>query len=192
MSPLCPRFGFENGWDPEQVPRQQCFFSRVYLHEGKEPSLAMKVDVHLPSGECFSILVSPATAISELIAAAQQHFQRRLTLTAEGRQLDLTSTICEAGLRDGDVVAAVAQLGKCAATRRAFASHGHGHEVITWGDPECGGDCSQVQKQLRNVQHIQATGNAFAESGAVVTWGDPGAGGDSSRVVLHGCHTPNR
>ena len=53
---------------------------------------------------------------------------------------------------------------------------------MTWGDPECGGDSSQVQEQLRNVQSIQATDCAFAailESGAVVTWGDQESGGDS-------------
>ena len=46
---------------------------------------------------------------------------------------------------------------------------------MTWGDPQYGGDSSQVQEQLRNVQCIQATYGAFAAilaSGAVVTWGD--------------------
>ena len=44
--------------------------------------------------------------------------------------------------------------------------------VVTWGDPEHGGDSSQVQDKLRNVQQIQATNGAFAailESGAVAT-----------------------
>ena len=57
---------------------------------------------------------------------------------------------------------------------------------MTWGNPERGGDSSQVQEQLRNVQHIQATATgAFAailESGAVVTWGVPEFRGDSSWV----------
>ena len=90
----------------------------------------MKVDVHLVSGDACSVEVSPETLISE----AQQHFQRRLKLTAKGPQLDLKATLSEAGLRDGDVVAAVAQLGKLAATHSAFAWHGHGGEVVTWGD----------------------------------------------------------
>ena len=59
----------------------------------EEPSCAMKVNVHLPSGDGCSIEVSPETPISELKAAAQQHFQRRLTLTAQGGQLDLTATV---------------------------------------------------------------------------------------------------
>ena len=130
--------------------------------------------------EWLPIAVSPKTPISELKAAAQQHFQRRLQLTAKGRQLDVTATLSQAGLRDGDVVHAVVQLGRLAATSSAFAWHGHGGEVVTWGDPKYGGDSRQVQAQLRNVQHIQATQNAFAailESGAVVTLG---YGGDST------------
>ena len=145
----------------------------------------MKVNVHLPSGDSFSIEVSPATLISELKAAAQQHFKRRLKLIASGQQLDLTATVTEARLRDGDVVTAVVQLGKLAATHGAFALYDHEDDLITWGDPDLGGDSSQVQKQLRNVQCIQATKYAFAailESGAVVTWGSPEFGGDSSQV----------
>ncbi|CAJ1424080.1 unnamed protein product [Effrenium voratum] len=145
----------------------------------------MKVDVHLPSGDGCSVEVSPATLIRELKAAAQQHFQRRLKLTAKGQQLDLTATVSEAGLGDGDVVDAVAQLGKLAATEQAFALIGHRGDVVTWGIPQHGGNTKQVQEQLRNVQHIRATAYAFAaivESGAVVTWGDPERGGDSSQV----------
>ncbi|CAJ1340293.1 unnamed protein product [Effrenium voratum] len=145
----------------------------------------MKVDVHLPSGDGCSIEVSPSTTISELTAAAQQHFKLCLKLIAKGQQLDLTHTLSEAGLRDGDVVAAIVQLPKLAATSRAFAWHGPGGEIVTWGDPMYGGDSSQVQEHLRNVQHIQATMAAFAailESGAVVTWGYPAFGGDSSDV----------
>ncbi|CAJ1437842.1 unnamed protein product, partial [Effrenium voratum] len=112
----------------------------------EEPS-AMKVDVHLPSGAGCSVTISRKRRISELKAAAQQKLQRRLKLIAEGRQLDLTATLSEAGLRDGDVVAAVMQLGKLSATNRTFAWHGHGGEVVTWGDPKCG-DSSQVQEQL--------------------------------------------
>ena len=146
----------------------------------------MKVHVYLPSGDGCSIEVSPATPISNLKDAAQQHFQRCLQLAAKGQQLDLTATLSEVGLRDGDVVTAVVRLRKLAATDAAFALYGLEGKVVTWGVADKGGDSSQVQEQLRNVQHIQATGGgAFAailESGAVVTWGRPDYGGDSSRV----------
>ena len=67
----------------------------------------------------------------------------------------------------------------------AFATILESGYVVTWGDPNCGGDSSQAQEQLRNVQDIQATQSAFAtilESGAVVTWGRASYGGDSSQV----------
>ena len=78
---------------------------------------------HLPSGDGCSVELSRETTISELRAAAQQHFQRRLKLTANGRQLDLTATLSEAGLQDGDVVTAVVQLSKMAAAKRAKGVH---------------------------------------------------------------------
>ena len=105
----------------------------------------MKVDVHLPSGDGCSISLPAKRPISELKATAQQHFQRRLKLTAKGQQFDLTSTLHESGLRDGDVVFAVLQLGKLAATRAAFAWHWG--EVVAWGSPKQGGDSSQVQAE---------------------------------------------
>ena len=74
-----------------------------------KPSSAMKVDVHLPNGDGCYIEVSPALPVSELKAAAQHHFQRRLKLSAKGRQLDLTATLSETGLQCGDVVTAVVQ-----------------------------------------------------------------------------------
>ena len=98
----------------------------------------MKVDVHLPSGDGCSIEVSPATLISELKAAAKQHFQRPLKLTWKGQQLNLTATVSKAGLANGDVLTAVVQLCKLAATGTAFALHGHGSSVVTWGRPEFG------------------------------------------------------
>ena len=61
------------------------------------PFRAMKVDVVLPSGDGCSIAVSPETSIRELKTSAEQHFHRRLKLTAKGRQLDLTATLGEAG-----------------------------------------------------------------------------------------------
>ena len=57
--------------------------------------------------------------------------------------------------------------------------------VVCWGDPRTGGDCSAVQRQLKDVQQVQATTSAFAAisaDGSVVCWGDPRSGGDSSQV----------
>ena len=41
--------------------------------------------------------------------------------------------------------------------------------VVTWGNPDFGGDSRQVHEPLRNIQLFQATPSAFAviqESGA--------------------------
>ena len=60
-----------------------------------------------------------------------------------------------------------------------------GSNVVTWGNPEAGGDSSAVQEQLREVRHIQSTHFAFAAlraDGRVITWGSADAGGDSSAV----------
>ena len=89
----------------------------------------MKVDVYLPNGVGCSVEISPAMLVSELKAAAQQHFQRPFKLTAKGRRLDLTATVSEAGLGDGEIVAAVAELGKLAATAKAFALYGMGPKL---------------------------------------------------------------
>ena len=55
----------------------------------------------------------------------------------------------------------------------------------SWGEADDGGDSSAVQDQLKNVQQIQASHQAFAAirgDGSVVTWGLAECGGDSSAV----------
>ena len=57
--------------------------------------------------------------------------------------------------------------------------------VIAWGNEVCGGDCSEVQDQLMNVQKIQATEGAFAAilpDGSLVAWGQSESGGNCSAV----------
>ena len=81
--------------------------------------------------------------------------------------------------------------------------------VVTWGFPYSGGDSSEVQDQLKGVQQVQATSEAFAAilaevqdqlkgvqrvqancyafaailaDESVVTWGFPDSGGDSSYI----------
>ena len=70
-------------------------------------------------------------------------------------------------------------------TKASFAAMLECGAVVTWGDPHSGGNSSQVQEQLRNVQRTQVTEVSFAailDSGAVVTWGHPEFGRDSSQV----------
>eukprot|EP00435_Cladocopium_sp_Y103_P017121 s2206_g4.t1 len=70
---------------------------------------------------------------------------------------------------------------KVRGTARAFAALLENGQVVTWGDPERGGN----SPTLRNVQQLQATLEAFAAilaDGSVVTWGNEDCGGDSSLV----------
>ena len=54
--------------------------------------------------------------------------------------------------------------------------------MATWGDPDRGGDSSQVRELVR-VQQVQATASALAVlDDGFVTWGTADAGGDSSQV----------
>ena len=67
----------------------------------------------------------------------------------------------------------------------AFAAIVADGSVVTWGNPDDGGDSSQVQHQLKDVQLVQATYGAFAAilaDGSVVTWGETNHGGDGSAV----------
>ena len=48
------------------------------------------------------------------------------------------------------------------ASDHAFAAILGDGSVVTWGDAAYGGDSSEVQGQLRNVQQIQASRSAFA------------------------------
>lgn len=68
---------------------------------------------------------------------------------------------------------------------RAVAIKLADERVITFGDPEHGGDCKSVFGQLRGVNTVVNNERAFAalrHDGRVVTWGCKMSGGDSSSV----------
>ena len=57
--------------------------------------------------------------------------------------------------------------------------------VVTWGEEEDGGDSSEVQDQLHEVQELCGTWGTFAAllaEGSVVTWGFPLYGGEGLRL----------
>ena len=147
---------------------------------------AMQLHVYLPSGNSCAVALPLESSVHELKVEAQQQLQRRfLRLLCGSEKLDPSRTLAEVGLRDGDSITAIAQHAKLSSTRRAFALYVEGGSVVTWGDPGCGGDSSQVREQLVQVQQIQATQRALAAiraDGSVATWGDLDAGGDSSQV----------
>ncbi|CAE7293888.1 Spon1, partial [Symbiodinium necroappetens] len=159
----------------------------------------LQVTVALPSGraECFS--VDQGSTVGDLKVLAQQTLQQGFLrlVTTEGRVLDdFQQSLLTAGLQDGDHVTAFVLQPRVVGTSRAdlwkddrggaFALWFPGGEsIITWGHPNCGGDSSAVQSQLKGVQQLQATSCAFAAilaDGSVVSWGHPVRGGDSSAV----------
>ena len=108
-------------------------------------------------------------------------------ITAKNQVLvDFEQTLEGAEIEDGECLTALVLQPRLAATRNAFALWCHGDSaVVTWGDAGRGGDSSAVQDQLKGLQQIQATEDAFAailEDGSVVTWGKDESGGDSSAV----------
>ena len=100
--------------------------------------------------------------------------------------MDPTESVQAAGLQDGHHLTAIVLEAKLAATAQTFALLcSGGDRVVTWGKPDWGGDSSEVQDHLKDVQQLQATLGAFAAilaDGSVVTWGSPDRGGDSSEV----------
>eukprot|EP00435_Cladocopium_sp_Y103_P055675 s620_g18.t1 len=78
------------------------------------------------------------------------------------------------------------KIAQIAATPGAFALWCcGGNKIVTWGAAHAGGDISEVQDQLKNVQQVAGSAAAFAAvlaDGSVVTWGNPDFGGDSSEV----------
>ena len=147
-----------------------------------------QVSVGLPSGrsEEFSIPQSSKVGDFQILAPKSCPVGFLRLVTAEGRQLvDPTESLQWCGVQNGDHLTAIVLEAK-PQVEEAFALWCYGGDkILTWGNPEFGGDNSQVQDQLRRVQQLQATGRAFAAilaDGSVITWGHPGYGGDSSEV----------
>ena len=164
-----------------------CLLGIRPLSQSTATRFAMQVHVYLPSGKSCSVsLPSPESSVHELKAAAQQEFKRRfLRLAFKAQQLELSSSLSEAGVENGDHIDAFVQPVKLASTNHDFALHFAGGAVVAWGQTAWAFSISPVREQLVRVQQIQATWHAFAailDDGSVVTWGIPAGGADSSQV----------
>ena len=152
--------------------------------------LHINIQVALLNGHAYEVRsLLPSSSVRDLRMAAQRAFgQKHIRLvTGERRVLvNYGQTLEEAQIKDGECLAVLVLQPQLAATYKAFALWCHGDSTITtWGGAEFGGDSSAVQDQLRSLQQIQATFQAFAGilgDGSVVTWGDHEFGGDSSAV----------
>lgn len=148
---------------------------------------SLTIQISLPSGRSFSTTAALTAKVEALAVAAENAFESSflsLQLLHQGERLDRSESLEDAGLRHEDWLTAVVILPLVAASAAAFASL-RGGSVVTWGNPECGGDSSKVQARLRHVREIQSSYGAFAAilaDQSVVTWGNPDYGGDSSKV----------
>jgi alpha-tubulin suppressor-like RCC1 family protein len=155
--------------------------------EAQEVVNTLHLNVSLPSGRSASLSLPHEGTVLDLKLAAQQSLgQALLRLAApDGRLLDPKKHLQDSGLQDGDSITAVAQELKAAATESTVVLWCPGGGVVTWGRSDIGGDSARVRDQLKNVQQIHATRDAFAAilaDGSVVTWGNRYHGGDSTMV----------
>ncbi|CAE6924199.1 DUSP12, partial [Symbiodinium sp. CCMP2592] len=167
--------------------------------------MAVTIEISLLSGRRALVRARLDDTVNELRKNAERQLGLDLgvLLTEEGRELLGFGTLLEAGLREGGRVSGTVRRTELISAYgclqrsgdawpldllwelEAFAALRPDGRVITWGDPGCGGDSSQVQDRLVGVQSISAASRAFAalrSDGAVVTWGDPTYGGDSGPV----------
>eukprot|EP00439_Symbiodinium_sp_Y106_P057139 s4452_g8.t1 len=156
---------------------------------GRRPSMSICSTCHvvLLSGKSTPVRVGADTTLKEVQSRAEAALQTGISklVNSAGVTLSRASTVAEAGLRDGDLLNAVARWPEIASTAPAFALRRADGSVVTWGHKDGGGDSSKVQDQLRNVQEIRGTAGAFAairSDGSVVTWGGQEFGGDSTKI----------
>jgi hypothetical protein len=151
--------------------------------------MSFRLGITLLSGKCASIEVDPQDSLDVLRQQAQIALGvgRSSLVSPSGEDLRGARTVKDTGLSMGDTVTLQTRPVQVFSSRRsgAFAAILGDGSVVSWGSAGRGGNSSAVHGQLRNVQHIQASGSACAAvlgDGSVVTWGRSDSGGDSSAV----------
>ncbi|CAE7373827.1 unnamed protein product, partial [Symbiodinium necroappetens] len=150
--------------------------------------MSMCLSVALLSGREVHLGLAPETSVEELRLRAQAALSTkgRLRLLESGAEIEGEMSLSQVGLQTGDRLMLYTRPAAVAATQHAFAAIQGDGSVVTWGNPKFGGDCSEVQDKLRNVQCIQATDAAFAAllaDGSVVAWGREKGGIDKGSAV---------
>jgi alpha-tubulin suppressor-like RCC1 family protein len=105
------------------------------------------------------------------------------TSTEKDIREDNTSSPVETVKKEDSTPAIVAE--RIVNSSFAYAAIKSDGTVVTWGDEEYGGNSTDVQYRLTEVDNIYSTEGAFAAlkaDGTVVTWGKSDRGGDSSNV----------
>ena len=142
--------------------------------------MAIVLDVTLISGRRVSLEAGLGSSVRRALGVGNGRL-----FNSSGLLVDGDATLEAAGFQTGDCL--TLQVGKvqiCGGLE-SFAAILADGSVDTWGVGEQGGDSSEVQEQLKNVQQIQATRLAFAAirgDRSVLTWSHASAGADSSAV----------
>ncbi|CAE7814750.1 HERC2 [Symbiodinium sp. CCMP2592] len=139
-------------------------------------------------------LAAPNTPLYEVKWQAQQALNCHLDVLvrASGCRLREASTLEELGIKDGETLSA-ATLRRPPPVNRlahAFALPRRDGSLVVWGNRSLGGDCSDVQEQLKEVEDVifsHAAAAARLANGGVVTWGDKRYGADSRAVQTELC-----
>ena len=144
--------------------------------------MSITVEVSLLSGKRATVQADQNEALETLTQRAQKALR-----VGKGRLLDSSGVVLDGctEIRNGDSLTFHVNRGQIQSTNNSFAAILGDGSVVAWGRAACGGDCSAVQGQLKNVQQIRACRRAFAailSDGSVVTWGDRDHGGDGSAV----------
>ncbi|CAJ1453419.1 unnamed protein product, partial [Effrenium voratum] len=149
-------------------------------------AFGMRLRVAQCSGQLWDLELPSGSRGRDLAARARRFLPHLAALVSPQGQVLQEDTVLESCLQEGDTVTAVARQGTLVSRpwAKAFAYLRPDGTVATWGEPDAGGDSSQVQAQLSSVQRVAVSCGAFAalRAGGVVTWGKPEAGGDSQRV----------
>ena len=113
----------------------------------------LQVYVALPSGKWKNFSIAESSKIGDLKRLVQKSIEKGFLklITAESNVLaDPNQSLQAAGLQEGEHLTAVVQQAKMAATWRALAMWCCGGDrIVTWGNPDHGGDSTAVQDQLR-------------------------------------------
>ena len=111
------------------------------------------IKVALVSGRCESISISKQCRVSVLTAAAKDALQiYSLTLSKAGNILNPEDSLVDLDVNDGDILMAIAEVPLLAATDFAFLCWSSSNGAVAWGNPNEGGDVSQVAGKLKDVE----------------------------------------
>ena len=126
--------------------------------------MSITVEIRLLSGTTATVNADQDEQAEALKRRAQTALgvgKGRL-VDASGSVLDACSTIEAAKIQNGASLTLHIVRLQIQSTTGAFAAGLGDGSVVTWGSRDGGGDSSAVKDQLKNVQQIQSSGNAFA------------------------------